>query len=72
MAFKGLKAAGTRRAQMGLEVGEDEFDRVEIRGIGREKAQVAARCVDRLPDVRVLVDAQVVQDDGRARCQSRH
>ena len=50
-------------AERGLEFGEDLFDRVEIRAVGRQVEECRAGGFDGLADARDLVRAEIVHDD---------
>src|SRR5829696_5692197 len=58
-----------RTAQGLLELGEGQFDRVEIGRIAGQEAQLTARSLDQPPRPRALVDGEVVQDDDLPRHQ---
>lgn len=66
-----VKRAGTRGAEPGLQFREGEFDRVEVRTIGRQKLQRGSCPFDGRSDVRLLVDAEIVEDDDVARMEGR-
>jgi hypothetical protein len=66
-----VKVARPGRPQERFELGEREFDRIEIRTVGREESQLCARGFDHPPDVGLLVRGQVVEDDHIAAAQRR-
>lgn len=57
-----VEGARTRGAHEGFQFGKREFDRIEVRTIGREKAQRRPSPGDRGPDLRLFVHGQVVED----------
>ena len=59
-------------AQERFEFGEREFDRIEIRTVGREESQVRAHLLDRHPDLGLLMHPEVVQHDDISRSQRGH
>src|SRR4029079_13999158 len=63
---EGLVVPGRRSAEVGLEFGEGQLDWIEVGRVGREKAEYASGGLDGCPRRLVLVDAEVVEDDGRA------
>lgn len=67
-----LKCARGNAAQVGLQFGEGQLDRIEVRRIGREKAEEATGGFERRADRRVAVHAEIVQDHGRPRNECRH
>ena len=67
-----LEGAWTRGAQEGFQFGEREFNRIEVRTVGREELHAGADLLDRGPDFRLLVDGEVVEDDDVAWIQRRH
>ena len=58
-------------AQMGLQLGEGHFDRVEIRAVGRQEQKPCAPVADSLFGDRTFVGGQVVHDDNVAFFQRR-
>jgi hypothetical protein len=59
-------------AQQELELCEDLFDRVEIRGVGRQEEELGAGGTDRFADGGAFVAAEVVHDDDVAGGECRH
>ena len=60
------------RSQDGFQFGEREFDRVEVRTVRREKAELGASRRDSRPDRRLFVHGQVIEDDDVAGAQRGH
>ena len=56
-----LEGARPRGAKERFQFREREFDRIEIRTVGREEAQVCARLLDGDPDLRLFVHHEVVE-----------
>jgi hypothetical protein len=67
-----VEAARPGGAQEGFQFGEGQFDRIEVRTIGREEAHARAHLLDRRSDLGLLVGREVVEDDDIARAQRRH
>ncbi len=49
-----------------FQLGEDLFDRIEVRAVGRQEQQARTSGPDRVPDGGLLVAGQVVEDDNVA------
>jgi hypothetical protein len=67
--FKVTRPCG---AQERFQFGECQFDRIEVRTVGREETQLGARLLDGRPDLGLLVDREVVEDDDIAGSQGWH
>jgi hypothetical protein len=67
-----VEAAGTGGAHESLQFGKGHFDRIEIRTVGREEAEVCSGLLDRGAHVRVFVAGEVVEHDDIARPERRH
>lgn len=67
-----VEAARAGGAEEGFQLGEGQFDGIEVGTIGRQEAQEAARRFDRRLDFWVAVDLEVVEDDDVARADRRH
>lgn len=67
-----IEAPDGGAAQVRLEFGEREFDRIEVGGGGREGTPVTGGGFDRTPDGGIPVHAEVVQYDLGARRQCRN
>ncbi len=59
-------------AQEQLELGEDLFDRIEVRGVRRQEQQPGSSGADGLADGCALVTAEIVHDDDIAGSQRGH
>jgi len=66
---EGIGGGGKVFAQAGLEGGPEMFDGIEVRGIGRQKQELAASLFDQLLRGRRLMKPGIVQDDHTARRQ---
>jgi hypothetical protein len=62
-----IERTRTSRSEERLQFGEGELDRIEVRAVGREKAEMRADRFDRGADVRLFVDGEIVEDDHIAR-----
>jgi hypothetical protein len=58
-----VETSRARGPQERFEFGEGEFNRIEVRTVGRQKSELRARRFDRLPDLGLLVGGEVVEDD---------
>ena len=67
-----LERAGPDRAQKRLQFGERQFDRIQVRAVGREKSEERARLRDRRADFRLFVGGEIVEHDDIARAQRGH
>ena len=68
---EGLDGPAAGGAHEGLQFRETEFDRVEVRTVGREIPERGARLLDRPAHARDFVGAEVVGDDPVAGVQGR-
>ena len=59
-------------AEERFQFGEGQFDRIEIRTVGREESQVRARLLDGEPDFGLLVHDEVVEHHHIAGPQRGH
>ncbi len=59
-------------AEQGFEFGKRQFDRIEVRRIGRKVKELSAEALDRLSDPGHLVRGKIVHDDEVSLCQFRH
>ena len=66
-----IERAGPCRAEKRFQFGEGLFDRVEVRTVGRQKADVGACAFNRRANRRVFVDREAVEHDHIARAQRR-
>jgi hypothetical protein len=66
-----VEAARSHRSQKRFQLRKGEFNRIEIRTVGRKESQAGPDAFDRGLHVRLLVDRQVVEDDDIARAQRR-
>lgn len=66
-----LDAAFGRVTEQSFELGEDLFNRIEIRGVGRQETQGGPHPRKGCPHGRTLVAAQVVHNDDIARGKRR-
>jgi hypothetical protein len=55
----------------GLQFGEGELDRIEVRTIRRQKAELRADGFNRDTDLGLFVDDEIIEDDDIARAQRR-
>ena len=60
---QGLVSARPHAPEIGLQLGERFLNRREIRGVGRQKQQLAAFGFNRLSHPSALMDTQVIHDD---------
>ena len=67
-----IEGTRPRRSQEGFQCGEREFDRVEVRTVRWEKAELGASRRDSRPDLRLFVHGQVIEDDDVAGAQRGH
>jgi hypothetical protein len=67
-----LEVPWSRGPEERFQFGEGQFDRIEIRAVGRKESQVRARLLDGDPDLGLLVDDEVVEHDHIARPQGGH
>lgn len=67
-----LEVARPRGAEERLQFGEREFDRIEIRTVGRQKTQLRARLFDRVSHLGLFVDREVIQHHHVAGLERRH
>jgi len=67
-----VEGARSSGAQEGFQLRKRELDRIEIRTVGREKAQPGADAFDGDLHRRLLVHGQVVEHDDVARLERRH
>ena len=67
-----LVTSGTGCAQKGFQFGEREFDRVEVRTVGRQEPNVRPHSLDGDANVGLLMGRQVVEHDNIARVQGGH
>src|SRR5579859_4746474 len=58
-----VEGSWTRGPHERLELRESEFDRIEIRTVGRKEAELRAGLFDRRAHLGLLVDRQVVHHD---------
>ena len=58
--------------EKGFDLGEDQFYRVEIRGVGRQVGEEATRAFYQFSHVFVVVDGEVVHEDNLPRSQGRN
>lgn len=67
-----VEGARARGAQEGFQFGKGQFDRVEVRAIRRQEAQVRAHPRESRLDGRLLMDREIVQDDDVSGVQRRY
>ncbi len=69
-----VEVARSRRPQKRFQFREGEFNRIEIRTVGRQEAEVRAHALDRRLHLRLLVHRQVVEhhDITRSQCRDQH
>lgn len=67
-----VEVARSRRAQKRFQLRKREFDRIEIRTVGRQKAEARADTLDRGLHLRLPMHRQVVEDNYVTRPQRRH
>lgn len=58
-----VKGPGTRGPDEGFQLREGQFDRIEIRTVGRQKPELSADGFDRRTHRGLFVDGQIVEDD---------
>lgn len=68
---KSIACAFCSLAKQGLELRERLLDGIEVGAVGRQKAQLGTRSLDRGTDLWPLVDAQIVHDDDIAEAERR-
>ena len=66
-----IETAWSRRSEERLELGERQFNRVEVRTVGRQKSDLRADGFNRRPDLRLFVDDEVVEHHDIAGVQRR-
>ena len=66
-----IEGSGPRRPQKGLQLRKRQFDRIEVRAVGRQEAEVRADGFDRRADLGLFVGGEVVQDDDIAGVERR-
>jgi hypothetical protein len=66
-----IETTGPRRAEERLQFGEREFNRVEVRTVGRQKSDLRPDGFNRRADRRLFVDDEVVEHHDIARSQRR-
>ena len=66
-----IEGAWSRGTQERFQFGEGEFNRIEVRAVGRQKPELGARRLDRLTHRRLFVSGEVVEDDHVAAPQGR-
>lgn len=67
--FNGPLGGGS---QEGLELGERQFDWVQVGAVGGQEQQAATRCLDRIAGLLTLVRGEVVEDHDVAGVERRH
>ena len=67
-----VKGPGTCRPDERFEFREGQFDRIEIRAVGRQEAELGADGFDRRAHRRLFVDREVVEHHHIARVQCGH
>ena len=67
-----LEGAWPERAEERLQFGKRLFDRIEVRAIGRKKAQQSARLLDRGAHLGLFVGSEIVKHDDIAWPQRGH
>jgi len=67
-----VKGPGSRRPDERFQFGEGQFDRIEIRAVGRQEPELGADGFDRRAHRRMFVDGEVVEHHHIARAQRRH
>jgi hypothetical protein len=68
---KALSVPRFSSAEQRLEFGEDLLDRIEVRRVGRQEAQLGAGALDGIARGFSLVAAEIVENDDVARPQAR-
>jgi len=66
-----IEGAWPRGPQERFQFSEGEFNRIEVRAVGRQKPELGARRFDRPTHLRLLVGGEVVEDDDVAAPQGR-
>ena len=66
-----VKGARTRSAHERFQFGKREFDRIEVRTVGWEKAQRSPGSFNRGPDLGLFVHSQVIEHDDISRPERR-
>ena len=66
-----VKGPGTCRADERFQFREGQFNRIEIRAIGRQEAEMGADGFDRCTHGGLFVDGEVIEDDDIAWAQRR-
>ena len=66
-----IEGSGPRRPQEGLQLRKRQFDRIEVRAVGRQEAEVRPDGFDRGADGGLFVGGEVVEDDDIARVERR-
>ena len=64
-----IKGPGTRGPDEGFQLREGEFDRIEIRAVGWQEAELGADGFDRRAHRRLFVDGEIVEHDHIAGAQ---
>jgi hypothetical protein len=67
-----VEVPGPGGAQERFQFGKREFDRIEIRTVGRQEPEVRAHGRECRADLGLLVDGEVVEDDAIARPERGH
>ena len=67
-----VEVPGPGGAQERFQFGKREFDRIEIRTVGRQEPEVRAHGRECRADLGLLVDGEVVEDDDIARPERGH
>ena len=63
---------GARRPDERFQFGEGQFDRIEIRAVGRQEPELGADGFDRRAHRRLFVYGEIVEHDHISRAQRRH
>ena len=66
-----VEAAGSGGPQKRFQLRKRELDRIEIRTVGRQKAEAGADAFDRRLHLRLLVYGEVIEDDHVTRLEGR-
>lgn len=67
-----VKGSGTCGSDEGLQLREGQFDRIEIRAVGRQEAELRADGCDRRAHRRLFVDGEIVEHDHIAGAERGH
>jgi len=67
-----IETARSEGTQKRFQFREREFDRIEVRTVGRQETEARAGACDGGVDLRLLVHREVIQDDHIAGSQRRH